>query len=82
MPDHELSERLPAMLKEAVASAIRETLADQELTRRFWAEGYNQLQAHAVNNGSQWVGKRLLTAVVTAIVTAGVIWLVKSGAIK
>lgn len=76
------SRDLQDILRDAVASGIREVLTDEELTKKFWEQGYAQLQEHAVRNGSQWVGKRLLTALVTAIVTAGLIWLVRTGAIK
>lgn len=82
MSEIELSEHFPQMLKTAVVEGIREVLRDKELTRSFWEQGYVQLQEHAVRNGSQWIGKRLLTALITAAVTAGVIWLVKTGAIK
>lgn len=82
MSEQDLSDKLPGMLHAAVASAIRETLADEDLTKRFWEQGYNQLQEHAVNNGSQWIGKRLMTVIVTAIVTTGLVWLVRTGALK
>ena len=73
---------LTAKMRAAMVGAIREVLADKEITRAFWTAGYEQLQEHAVTRGTQWVGKRLLTALITAIVTAGIVWLVKSGVIK
>lgn len=77
-----LKEDLPPLMQAAMAGAIREVLADQEVTSKFWAQGYEQIQEHAVNRGTQWVGKRLMTALITAVVTAGFVWLVRSGAIK
>ena len=77
-----LANELPHMMRTAVASGIREVISDPELTKKFWEQGYTQLQEHAVRNGSQWVGKRVLTSLVIAVVTAGLIWLVKTGALK
>lgn len=69
-------------LRTAFAGAIRDVLSDKELTARFWEQGYQQLQEHAISNGSQWVGKRLVTTLIMAVVTAGIIWLAKNGALK
>lgn len=71
-----------ADMRAAFSGAIRDVLNDKELTSKFWEQGYQQLQEHAINNGSQWVGKRLVTTLIMAVVTAGIIWLAKSGAIK
>jgi hypothetical protein len=79
---HRLSNELPRLMREATAAALRDVMSDQELTKRFWETGYAQLQEHAVRNSSQWVGKKFVTVLVTAIVTAGFIWLVKTGALK
>ncbi len=66
----------------AVELAMRRVLTDEELTKRFWERGFRELSEHAGNHSSQWVGKRLLTTMVVAMTTAGIVWLVKSGAIK
>ena len=63
-------------------AALRRVLSDDEVVRKFWHRGYVELTSHAGNGASQWVGRRLLTTAVVAIVTAGMVWLVKSGAIK
>ena len=73
---------LPDMLASSVERAIRRVLADPETARQFWAGGYEELSRHAGNNASQWVGRRLLTTLILAVVTAGLIWLVKTGALK
>ena len=67
---------------QAFEDALRRVLADDEVVRNFWHRGYRELTEHAGNGASQWVGKRLLTAMVVSVVTAGVVWLVKTGALK
>lgn len=66
----------------AVEIAMRRVLEDDELRKRFWAAGYAELSNHASNGASQWIGKRLLVALVWAGVGAGLTFLVKSGAFK
>lgn len=78
----DLKTELPRLMQTAVSSAIREVISDKDITAKFWETGYTQLQDHAVRNGSQWVGKRIVTSLVIALVTAGLIWLVKTGALK
>lgn len=77
--DTELSEEVVA---KGVELAIRRIMEDEELKTKFWKAGFDELSKHATNQGSQWVGKRLLTGVVTAGVTAGLIWLIKAGHFK
>jgi hypothetical protein len=62
--------------------AIRRVLDDDDLVRSFWQRGYKELADHAGNGASQWIGRRILTAFVVAAVTAGTVWLVKSGNLK
>lgn len=73
---------LPEMIAGSVERAMRRVISDPEMSRQFWAGGYEELSRHASNNASQWVGRRLLTTLILALVTAGLIWLVKTGAIK
>lgn len=73
---------LPEMIASSVERAIRRVLADPEMARQFWESGYEELAKHAGNNASQWVGRRLLTTLILAVTTAGIIWLVKTGALK
>jgi glycosyltransferase involved in cell wall biosynthesis len=66
----------------ALEEALRRVLDDPELRRRFWSAGYAELAAHASNGASQWIGRRLLVALIWAAVGAGLTYLVKTGAIK
>ncbi len=77
-----LRDELPRALAGAVAEGVREGITDDEMMHRFSRALYDELASHAVNNTSQWIGKRILTAAVVALTTAGIIWLVKSGALK
>ena len=71
---------------EAIASGVeqglRRLLKDDKLIDEYWQRGWKHLSTHATNAGSQWFGKRILTSIVIAVVTSGLVWLVKSGAIK
>ena len=69
-------------IEEAVERAFRRVLSDPQIRSQFWEAGYLELSKHASNGASQWIGRRLLVAVVWAGVGAGLTWLVKSGAIK
>jgi len=82
MTDRELGERRAEGDGRAFESALRRILTDDELVRAFWHRGFVELSSHAGNGASQWIGKRIITALVVSVVTAGVVWLVKSGALK
>lgn len=75
-------DELTRTLREAMAGAIRDTLNDRELVGEFWKKGFDELSGHTANGASQWLGRRILTWLIAAMTTAGLIWLVKSGAIK
>lgn len=79
-------ETLPGRIHDANRRAFREAitdvLQDQQLTAAFWRQGYDLLQQRAVAESSQWVGKRLMTALITAVTVAGFVWLVKTGGLK
>lgn len=77
-----LPERIHDANRRAFREAITDILQDKDLTAGFWRAGYDQLQQRAVAESTQWVGKRLLTALITAAVVAGFVWLVRTGAIK
>ena len=64
-------------VREGIASAIK----DDELVKRFWHTGFDHLSGHAGRAGTQWVGQRIATAFVVAVVSAGIAWLVKTGKI-
>jgi hypothetical protein len=67
---------------QAFETALRRVIADDEVVTSFWARGYKELENHATNGASQWIGRRILTAIVVAGVTAGLVWLIKTGALK
>lgn len=73
-------------LQEAVAAGVvkglKELTQDPAFVASFWRHGFEELSKHSSNGASQWIGKRLLTILITAVTTAGIVWLVKTGAIK
>lgn len=71
-----------AAIRGAVRDGIQEALRDEELARRFWASGYAHLSGHATNGISQWVGKRVLMALIAAALSASIAWAVVTGRIK
>jgi hypothetical protein len=66
----------------AFEAAFRRVLSDDEVLKKFWMRGYTELSSHASNGASQWVGKRILTAIIVALTTAGIVWLAKTGQLK
>jgi hypothetical protein len=73
-------------IRRAVAAGVvdgaRQLAADSDFAGKFWEVGFTHLRDHTTNHASQWIGRRILTAFVAAVTTAGIIWLVKSGQIK
>ena len=69
-------------VSDGVVDAIKRLSKDQDFMKQFWRGGWEELVTHSANASSQWVGKRIFTVFVGAVVTAGLVWLVKSGAIK
>jgi hypothetical protein len=55
---------------------------DQKLMARYWRGGWEQFMAHTTDASHMWIGKRLFAGAVIAIVSAGVLWLVKNGVLK
>ena len=72
----------PEESADAFETAIRRVLSDDVVVRKFWHRGYEELVGHAEGNATRWVGRRILTAAVIAVTTWGLVWLVKSGALK
>ena len=68
-----------ASVRQGMVDAAELVLADKERVKRFWRVGFEELSTHASNESSQWIGKRLLTGLIVAIVTAGVAWLIQTG---
>jgi hypothetical protein len=65
-----------------VARAMDAALSDQHRIQKFWRTGFDELSSHASNGASQWVGKRILTALIAAIATVSLVWLVRNGGLK
>jgi len=65
-----------------VARAMDAALDDQHRIQKFWRTGFDELAGHASNGASQWVGKRILTAMIAAVATVSLVWLVRNGGIK
>jgi hypothetical protein len=83
--DNQLTE-LRADMVAAIAAGVRQglesCLADDELARRFWRRGFEELRSHTENHTSKWLGGHLLRTAAAAIAMALIVWLVKSGYIK
>lgn len=77
-------ERLDALMEKQVTPETVEAASERVLKRftsdpDFWKMGVEQMAQHAADQSAKWVGRRMLTAFVAAAVSAGVVWLVKSG---
>lgn len=68
-----------AVMKSAFKEAIQDIAADKELVNTFWKCGYDQLTSHASTNASQWIGKRILTGLVTMVFGWALYYLAKNG---
>jgi len=87
MSDPDFQERrntaeLQAAVTAGVVAGMKQMAQDEAFVSSFWRHGFEELSKHSSNGASQWIGKRLLTIAITAITTAGIVWLVKTGAIK
>jgi hypothetical protein len=50
--------------------------------KRFWKTGYRELTTAASANASQWVGRKILIALISAAFLWSMVWLVKNGQLK
>ena len=69
-------------VSDGIVDAVKKLSKDDDFMKQFWRGGWEELITHSANASSQWVGKRIFTVFVGAVVTAGLVWLVKSGALK
>lgn len=69
-------------VKQGVIEGIQSLLKDPKVMESFWHGGYQELIKHGSNNANQWVGRRILTGLITALTIAGLVWMVNNGAIK
>lgn len=68
-------ERLtPTDIADAVETAMRNVLTDPDVRRDFWRAGYEEMSQHAARGATQWVGRRIVSAIGGALLAAG-IWL-------
>ncbi len=65
-----------------VEAGVRSLLSDEKMVKAFWERGFDEMSRRAQDSSSQWIGRRLLTTLIVALVTAGVVWLVKTGQMK
>jgi hypothetical protein len=86
MTEQHMSEKTPGDIEAAVSRGVvraaHELADDPQFTEKYWRTGFEHLTKHSSNSASQWIGKRILTAFVAAVVTAGILWLAKEGALK
>jgi len=73
---------LQAAVTAGVVAGLKQLTQDETFVASFWRHGFEELSKHSSNGASQWIGKRLLTIFITAVTTAGIVWLVKTGQIK
>ena len=77
MPD--TADKIRQAVREGVADGFKDMLSDKELVASFWQGGYTEFVKHSSNGASQWVGKRILTAVMGALLVWALTWYVKNG---
>lgn len=65
-----------------VVIGMKELINDKEVMKEFSKVLYDELTGHTINNTSQWIGKRLLTMIVSGVTIAGLVWLIKTGRIQ
>lgn len=73
---------LAAAVRDGVSEGLQAVLSDKDAMRDFWQQGYEQLTGHVTSGASQWVGKRILVALIAAVFVWAMSWLVRNGAIK
>ena len=73
---------LQAAVAAGIVTGLKQLTQDEAFVASFWRHGFEELSKHSSNGASQWLGKRLLTILITAVTTAGIVWLVKTGAIR
>lgn len=69
-------------VKNGMVAGIAELMRDEATIKAFWKSGYEELAGQAQNNATQWVGKRVLTAISAAVFVGLLVWSVKTGHLK
>jgi hypothetical protein len=52
-------------MRETLVAAAHDILDDKDLMARFWRGGYESLVDHAVDGSARYLGKRILTWIIT-----------------
>lgn len=76
------NERITVAVSDGVALGFKRLLEDEDLMKKFWAAGYRELTDNAGSRASQWIGKRILTALASALLVLALGYLIKTGALK
>lgn len=77
-----LHNNIAADVQNGVVLGIKQLASDKEFLDTFWQSGFIRLSKHTQDGASQWFGKRIFTWLIGVIVSAGVVYLIKSGALK
>lgn len=75
-------EAVEQAVQRGIVAGISELMRDEPTIKAFWKSGYDELTVQAQNNATQWVGKRILTALSATLFIALIVWSVKNGHIK
>lgn len=73
---------MEAAVNRGIQAGLRAAMKDKELITDFWRDGFDELSKHTGNGASQWVGKRILMAVIAAVFVWALTWLVTNGKLK
>lgn len=76
------NERITVAVSDGVALGFKRLLEDEDLMKKFWAAGYRELTDNAGSRASQWIGKRILTALASALLVLALGYLIKTGSLK
>ena len=77
-----ISEGITAGMATGVVAGFKTLVADKQFCEQFWSSGFKELAKHTSDGASQWIGKRVLTWLITAATVGGLIWLAKNGGIQ
>lgn len=75
-------EQISHAVQSGIVAGIGQLIRDEKTINEFWKSGYDQLTVRAHNNATQWIGKRILTAISAGVFIAVLVWSVKNGHIK
>lgn len=83
MSDSQLTpQELQSAVTAGVVAGMKQMATDEAFVSNFWRHGFEELSKHSGNGASQWLGKRILTILITTIAGSCIVWLVRTGTIK